>query len=107
MTADEVFLADVVADPADGAARLVYADWLEEHGRDGVAGRLRRWHEGKKPPPARPGFLDAKPVFVTPAARPWHVELWALLVEARSAQPVHWHYAGGRAVVQTTGDVAA
>src|SRR5579885_2592247 len=33
MSADEGFLADVVAHPDDDAPRLIYADWLEEQGQ--------------------------------------------------------------------------
>jgi uncharacterized protein (TIGR02996 family) len=57
MTHDEVFLQDILAQPEDDAPRLVYADWLEEHGRSERAelirtqvalagmgpGDLRRW----------------------------------------------------------------
>lgn len=35
MTDEAVFLALIKADPADNAARLVYADWLDERGRPG------------------------------------------------------------------------
>ena len=40
MTQDEAFLAGIVAHPEDPAARLVYADWLEDRG-DPRAGYLR------------------------------------------------------------------
>ena len=32
MSLEGAFLADIIAHPADDAPRLVYADWLEEHG---------------------------------------------------------------------------
>jgi uncharacterized protein (TIGR02996 family) len=32
MTHDEAFLEDILAHPGDDAPRLIYADWLEEHG---------------------------------------------------------------------------
>jgi uncharacterized protein (TIGR02996 family) len=32
MTQDEAFLQDILASPDDDAPRLVYADWLDEHG---------------------------------------------------------------------------
>src|SRR5690348_667092 len=32
MTEDEAFLQDVLAHPDDDTPRLVYADWLDEHG---------------------------------------------------------------------------
>jgi len=37
------FHAAMAADPADRTARLVYADWLEEHGNEKAAKRLRWW----------------------------------------------------------------
>jgi uncharacterized protein (TIGR02996 family) len=36
---DADFLANLLADPADDATRLVYADWLEEQGDPGSAAR--------------------------------------------------------------------
>lgn len=33
MTHDGAFLADILAEPADDAPRLIYADWLEDQGR--------------------------------------------------------------------------
>lgn len=32
MNQDEAFIADIVAHPEDPSLRLIYADWLEEHG---------------------------------------------------------------------------
>lgn len=32
MPRDDVFLQAILAHPADDAPRLIYADWLEEHG---------------------------------------------------------------------------
>jgi uncharacterized protein (TIGR02996 family) len=32
VTPDEVFLHDIVANPDDDTPRLIYADWLEDHG---------------------------------------------------------------------------
>ena len=43
---EEAFLANIRRKPADNAIRLVYADWLEEHGDDRRAEYLRvlcRW----------------------------------------------------------------
>jgi uncharacterized protein (TIGR02996 family) len=36
---EEAFLADIVANPEDDAPRLVYADWLQEHGDEAGQGR--------------------------------------------------------------------
>jgi uncharacterized protein (TIGR02996 family) len=33
MTPDEAFLADIIAHPDDDTPRLIYADWLDEHGQ--------------------------------------------------------------------------
>jgi uncharacterized protein (TIGR02996 family) len=32
MTAEEVFLGDIAADPSNAAVRLIYADWLQDQG---------------------------------------------------------------------------
>ena len=42
MTHDEAFLEAIREQPGDDAPRLIYADWLEEHGR--VAAATRRVH---------------------------------------------------------------
>jgi uncharacterized protein (TIGR02996 family) len=41
MTPDDAFLADIIANPDDDAPRLVYADWLEDHGQPGRAAFIR------------------------------------------------------------------
>jgi uncharacterized protein (TIGR02996 family) len=33
MTPDDAFVQDILDHPEDDAPRLVYADWLEEHGQ--------------------------------------------------------------------------
>src|SRR4051794_5593177 len=33
MTPDEAFLCDIIEHPDDDAPRLIYADWLDEHGQ--------------------------------------------------------------------------
>lgn len=54
LTTADALLADILADPLDDTPRLVYADWLEEHGserdgrlaaflREGLACPARRW----------------------------------------------------------------
>src|SRR3954447_1769609 len=47
---DDSFLEAILAEPADTAHQLVYADWLEEHGRSGEAFTWR-WmaRKGKRP----------------------------------------------------------
>ncbi len=41
MTEAEAFVAAILADPADDTARLVYADWLQEHGDEDRAAFIR------------------------------------------------------------------
>jgi uncharacterized protein (TIGR02996 family) len=41
MTEDEAFLRAILEDPADDGVRLIYADWLEEHGQAERAEFLR------------------------------------------------------------------
>jgi uncharacterized protein (TIGR02996 family) len=41
MTHDEAFLEDIIAHPEDDAPRLIYADWLEEHGQQERAEFIR------------------------------------------------------------------
>ena len=41
MTQDEVFLQDILARPEDDAPRLVYADWLDDHGDETRAEFIR------------------------------------------------------------------
>lgn len=37
----EAFLADIIASPADDTARLIYADWLQDHGEEDRAEFIR------------------------------------------------------------------
>src|SRR5438552_18844634 len=54
MNSDAAFLKAIRADPADDALRLIYADWLEEHG-DPRAEYLRLRHQiTSSPKPLRP-----------------------------------------------------
>jgi uncharacterized protein (TIGR02996 family) len=41
MTHDEAFLQDVLARPGDDAPRLIFADWLEDHGQEARAEFIR------------------------------------------------------------------
>jgi uncharacterized protein (TIGR02996 family) len=41
MTPDDAFLADIIANADDDAPRLVYADWLEDHGQPDRAAFVR------------------------------------------------------------------
>jgi uncharacterized protein (TIGR02996 family) len=44
----DAFLKALAADPDDAATRLVYADWLDEHGEHEEADRQRRWPAAKE-----------------------------------------------------------
>lgn len=40
-TIADSFLADIIANPSDDTARLIYADWLEENGQEARAACIR------------------------------------------------------------------
>jgi uncharacterized protein (TIGR02996 family) len=40
-TIQDAFMADIVANPEDDTPRLIYADWLEDHGRPSAAELIR------------------------------------------------------------------
>ncbi len=54
MTDGADILARVLADPADDAVRLVYADWLQENGQDEWAELIRLQVELARPEPVAP-----------------------------------------------------
>jgi uncharacterized protein (TIGR02996 family) len=41
MTPDEAFLADILVNPDDDSLRLIYADWLDDHGQSDRAAFIR------------------------------------------------------------------
>jgi uncharacterized protein (TIGR02996 family) len=56
MSSEEAFLRDIIEHPADDAPRLVYADWLEDHGQAERAEFIRlqvELAEGQVPPRRR------------------------------------------------------
>lgn len=60
MDTETAFLATIAADPADAAARLAYADWLQEQGDP--RGELVRLEEAARRLPAfADGFWETKP----------------------------------------------
>ncbi len=60
MTADEAALWRAVLDrPDDDLARLVYADYVEEHGRGPLAGFIRAQIRSANAPPGHPDYADA------------------------------------------------
>jgi uncharacterized protein (TIGR02996 family) len=93
MTDDRAFLDSLVADPADAAGWLVYADWLDE--RDDPRGEyLRLVHElSTNPDPARRRRLNA----VRPTLpRDWRsvVEQPALVRANPTSYPASWSGVG-------------
>jgi uncharacterized protein (TIGR02996 family) len=57
MTHDEAFLQDVLARPGDDGPRLIYADWLEDHGQEARAEFIRTQCELAKLPRRDPRRL--------------------------------------------------
>jgi len=53
-TYEEAFLEDVIACPEDDAVRLIYADWLDEHGESPRADFIRVQHALAQLPPGDP-----------------------------------------------------
>ncbi|HYT94378.1 MAG TPA: TIGR02996 domain-containing protein [Gemmataceae bacterium] len=102
MSEEANLLHAIVEQPEDDGVRLVYADWLEEHGRPERADFIRLQIElarlpmddprrldleerlsenGKRPPPTdrlTPPRLDARPCFVTGRQADWRRELPSL-----------------------------
>src|SRR5260370_26451208 len=66
MTQDEAFLQDIIAHPDDDAPRLIYADWLADHGQ-----------------PERAEFIRVE---CRSAARPLTARKWAAL--RKRAEPL-------------------
>jgi uncharacterized protein (TIGR02996 family) len=57
----DVFLRQVIAEPDDDAPRLVYADWLEEHGGDPARAEfIRAEIEMAKLPDDHPRWQDMR-----------------------------------------------
>src|SRR5262245_29511875 len=90
MTHDEAFLEDVVAHPDDDAPRLIYADWLDDHGRSEadrdqaafirVQCRLARLGEDD---PQREGLLEQEASLLRKHRRLWEADLPARGCEFR------------------------
>jgi uncharacterized protein (TIGR02996 family) len=75
MTTEEAFQADIQANPGDASLRLIYADWLQEQGREDLAiayrwsakhdfcpyvspkGRIVGWHGTPPGPSWLPRFI--------------------------------------------------
>lgn len=60
----------------------------------------------RTPPPCdQPIFENGSVVLYTHSIPTAQIERWVKKVAKLSGQPTDWHFAGGRAVVLTTGDV--
>src|SRR5262249_33453659 len=55
---DEVFLEDILAQPDDDLPRLIYADWLEDHGNAGRAEFIRVQCRLARTPPGDPALVE-------------------------------------------------
>ncbi len=81
MTHDEAFLQDVLARPGDDVPRLIYADWLEDHGQEARAEFIRTQCELAKLPrrdPRRLGLEGIEFALLALHEAEWVRELAAL-----------------------------
>jgi hypothetical protein len=63
--------------------------------------------DGPDPTPcSKDIYENGTPVFMTSSIPSNAMERWVKAVAKASMYPVDWHFAGGRAVVLTTGDVS-
>jgi uncharacterized protein (TIGR02996 family) len=58
MTPDDAFLHDIIEHPDDDAPRLIYADWLDEHGQADRAEFIRLQCRLAALPPDDPGIKE-------------------------------------------------
>jgi hypothetical protein len=60
------------------------------------------------PPPCDSNIYEnGTPIFMTCSIPSAQLEQWVKQVAELSQQPVDWHFAGGRAVIRTTGEIGA
>ncbi len=88
MTEDEAFVAAILGAPGDDGPRLVYADWLEEHGEPARAAALRldcAW----RPDPS-PAVLECRWGRHLPPPERRYPPALLLLTEAAEAVPLDW-----------------
>jgi uncharacterized protein (TIGR02996 family) len=77
MTHDDAFLRDIAERPADDAPRLIYADWLEEHGGAAEAARAAfiraqcRLAQMPLQNPARPALEDECSTLLAQHGQEW------------------------------------
>src|SRR5688572_4626752 len=60
MTHHDAFLQDIIAHPEDDAPRLIYADWLDEHGLPARAEFIRLQCRSAALSPTDPEFAELK-----------------------------------------------
>src|SRR5262245_48641373 len=78
MSSDRAFLADILANPDDDAPRLVYADWLEEHGDPIRAGFIHLQIEHARLPthdPRRREMVEREKAMLAEHAAAWRSDL--------------------------------
>jgi uncharacterized protein (TIGR02996 family) len=86
---EQAFLADILEHPDDDTPRLIYADWLDEHGDADRAELIRVQCELEKGRPRRPAGRRAPPGFNRAALRRRERELlrhWKAWVPFYSGQ---------------------
>jgi uncharacterized protein (TIGR02996 family) len=84
MTSHEAFLQAITEDPDDDTPRLVYADWMEEHGQPERAELIRvqcRLAQTPSDDPERPTLLERERVLLTEHEAAWVEPLRPLLLE--------------------------
>jgi uncharacterized protein (TIGR02996 family) len=89
MTDRDALIATVAATPADDLPRLVYADWLEEHGDPDQAGFIRRHVELTRRKPNLSAWNTLAAELKATAVR--HAAGWVAPLAAAFGQPTpHW-----------------
>jgi uncharacterized protein (TIGR02996 family) len=87
---DECFLRAIQATPADDAPRLVYADWLDEHGQTDRAAFIRLQVEAARLPQ-----LDARRTALEAEARPLLVRHHDEWLGPLRELATNWHWERG------------
>lgn len=82
----EAILRDVLIDPYDEAARLIYADWLEDNGREKDAAKVRANLNNTGGVIVSPGLRE---IFLTPATAAFTSNSDGLEGEAGAAYDLH------------------
>jgi uncharacterized protein (TIGR02996 family) len=112
MTPDDVFVTSIIETPADDALRLIYADWIEEHGDTDRAALVRVQVELARLPedaPARATLERQEDALLAEHAERWLAPLRDLLPDADCTPLFHrgfvsevtfWGQAGARQLAE-------